>query len=212
MRYINQQAFVCVCLPTMHCSIFSNQFLCAQLKTQWLQQQLGCIEEGLNQKTRKRSLPRFGEQNPCRAICFASDNVDHTVEFTRLFQIDQLRSPVCSKQTEAIQLQRGKDSVPQTNATTFALSSNSILLLCLDASCVSRKIQLVSCTFTIRKREDAHFKQLVQLSSSTLKLVFVFLHLGTYIASRDNVTNLQARIQFSLAQFHLDQSLLKTFL
>ena len=52
-------------------------------------------EEGLNQKTRQRSLRLFGGQNTCRASCFASVQLEQTVEFNSLFQIDWLSSTVC---------------------------------------------------------------------------------------------------------------------
>ena len=57
------------------------------------------IEEGLNQKTRQRSLRLFGGQNSCSASCFASVYLEQTVEFNCLFQIDRLSSTVYSKQT-----------------------------------------------------------------------------------------------------------------
>ena len=75
------------------------------------------IEEGLNKKTRQRSLRRIEGQNPCPTSCFASVFLKQTVEFNRY----PLNSIVCFKKT--------KDSVPHSNVTTFALSSNSILLL-----------------------------------------------------------------------------------
>ena len=47
------------------------------------------IEEGLNQKTRQRSLRRIGGQNPCCSCCFALVFLKQMVEFYRLFQKDR---------------------------------------------------------------------------------------------------------------------------
>ena len=67
----------------------------------------------------------LGGQNPCRASCFGPQ----TVELNHLFQIDRLSSTVCGPKQLARQ-----GFCPQAYATTFALSSKSILLLWVRAT------------------------------------------------------------------------------
>ena len=83
------------------------------------------IEEGQNQKTSQRSSLVFGGQNlfkslPRQLFCLG------------LFERKGRIHPIFPNRLRQ-NIQRGKEltnSVPQTDATTFALSSNSILLLC----------------------------------------------------------------------------------
>ena len=79
-------------------------------------------------------------QNPCRTSYFAPQTVELSqsiwnkwLNSAGLFGINgwtQLFVPNRPRQNSY----RGTDSVPQTEAMTFALSSNSILLLCLLVS------------------------------------------------------------------------------
>ena len=69
---------------------------------------------------------------PCRVSCFASVDLKEKGEFNSFFKIDLLDSTVSSKLTKAKQLARQgneQNLPPKQTATTFALSSNSIILL-----------------------------------------------------------------------------------
>ena len=70
----------------------------------------------------------FGGQNlsicsiPCHAGCFALVYLKEKVEFLLFFQIDRGKTASAAR--------NWANFAPQTDAATFALSSNSILLLC----------------------------------------------------------------------------------
>ena len=84
-------------------------------------QSLRTIEEGWNKKTRQRSSRLFGGKIcwiSCRAHCFASVDLEETVKFFLFFQIDRGKTANAAR--------NWTHSAPQTDATTFALSSNSI--------------------------------------------------------------------------------------
>ena len=85
------------------------------------------IEEGWKQKARQRSSRLFGGQN-------LFNSLPHLMFCLGQFERKGLIHPTF------LQINRGKTAsaarnwtnfVPQTDATTFALSSNSILLLCM---------------------------------------------------------------------------------
>ena len=58
--------------------------------------------------------------NPCRASCFVSVDMKEKLEFILFFQIDLGKKLYAARNRT--------NSVPQTEATTFAFASGSILL------------------------------------------------------------------------------------
>ena len=115
-----------------HCMQTAGYIYIAELDTQ--NECYGCSasqKKDSFRRQRRRSSHRIGGQNPCHASCFVWVFLKQMVELICLFKKDRGKTasrargivhPFVKKRLRQ-NSQRGKDSVPQSDVTTFALSS-----------------------------------------------------------------------------------------